>query len=208
MNKIRKEPPKKIKDKVLKEFNHLCAICCDMKPYEIHHIDGNPSNNDPLNLIPLCPNCHTKYMHDPTNKIEMGKIKLFRIYKDKTILSDKFHPLFIRMQFLDSINLQKSCMAELLKQVQELLDFIKVLNKGEFYKNKLKGLLKPPSSLPQIEAILIGDYDSKVSKSNDNKKDKEREKAYRDQLLAAKEEVEKLIVECLCYQSWEKNNVK
>lgn len=31
----------------------------DTKP-EIHHIDGNRNNNNPRNLIALCPNCHTR----------------------------------------------------------------------------------------------------------------------------------------------------
>ena len=30
-----------------------------VKP-EIHHIDGNNSNNSPRNLIALCPNCHAR----------------------------------------------------------------------------------------------------------------------------------------------------
>ena len=27
----------------------------------IHHIDGNPENNSPTNLEPLCPRCHKKH---------------------------------------------------------------------------------------------------------------------------------------------------
>ena len=56
MAKVRISIPTKISDKVLKEFNHRCAKCGTDNPH-LHHIDENPSNNDPLNLIPLCPCC-------------------------------------------------------------------------------------------------------------------------------------------------------
>ncbi|MFC2162996.1 HNH endonuclease [Candidatus Altiarchaeota archaeon] len=36
-----------------------CPICGKRTIMEIHHIDGNPSNNDDRNLIPLCPTCHS-----------------------------------------------------------------------------------------------------------------------------------------------------
>jgi hypothetical protein len=31
---------------------------------QIHHIDGNPGNNDQPNLVVLCPNCHSKVTGD------------------------------------------------------------------------------------------------------------------------------------------------
>jgi hypothetical protein len=42
-------------------FNHWkqeCAICGFDKIVSIHHIDENHENNNPTNLIPLCPNHH------------------------------------------------------------------------------------------------------------------------------------------------------
>lgn len=42
-----------------------CVVCGFDKIVAIHHIDENKKNNDPSNLIPLCPNhhemCHSKY---------------------------------------------------------------------------------------------------------------------------------------------------
>lgn len=35
-----------------------CAICGFDKIVAVHHIDENHDNNDPHNLIPLCPNHH------------------------------------------------------------------------------------------------------------------------------------------------------
>ncbi len=42
----------------LKHWEEQCAICSFSKVVAIHHIDLDHSNNDPKNLIPLCPNHH------------------------------------------------------------------------------------------------------------------------------------------------------
>jgi hypothetical protein len=42
----------------LRYWDHCCVICGFDKIVAIHHIDMNHSNNDPKNLIPLCPNHH------------------------------------------------------------------------------------------------------------------------------------------------------
>lgn len=42
----------------LRHWEHSCAICGFDKIVAIHHIDMQKSNNDPTNLIPLCPNHH------------------------------------------------------------------------------------------------------------------------------------------------------
>lgn len=39
-------------------WEHKCAICNFDKIVAVHHIDENHNNNDPKNLIPLCPNHH------------------------------------------------------------------------------------------------------------------------------------------------------
>lgn len=38
-----------------------CAICGESRIVEVHHIDHNRENDSPINLIPLCPNCHRLY---------------------------------------------------------------------------------------------------------------------------------------------------
>jgi len=48
-----------VKLEILAKCNNRCCVC--QTPFVvIHHIDGNPSNNDPNNLAPLCPNCHAQ----------------------------------------------------------------------------------------------------------------------------------------------------
>lgn len=49
------------------KYNHKCARCSWSEvntythkiPLEIEHIDGNSLNNSEINLILLCPNCHS-----------------------------------------------------------------------------------------------------------------------------------------------------
>jgi len=48
--------PKDVEDRLLVSCKHSCCIC-ERWGVEIHHIDGNPSNNQEDNLIPLCGHC-------------------------------------------------------------------------------------------------------------------------------------------------------
>jgi hypothetical protein len=42
----------------LEHWPHKCALCPWDKVIEVHHIDDDHDNNEPENLIPLCPNHH------------------------------------------------------------------------------------------------------------------------------------------------------
>lgn len=48
----RESIPKPIRENVLDEYSHSCAICGKDRPH-VHHIDENSSNNDPNNLLPV-----------------------------------------------------------------------------------------------------------------------------------------------------------
>lgn len=49
-------------------YNFKCQLCkASPSDFEVHHLDHNNKNNDPFNLIPLCPKCHLL--------IHSGKIK-------------------------------------------------------------------------------------------------------------------------------------
>jgi hypothetical protein len=39
-----------------------CLVCGEVKIVAVHHYDENHENNDPKNLVPLCPT-HHQYMH-------------------------------------------------------------------------------------------------------------------------------------------------
>lgn len=56
--------PAAIKNNLIKLRGNQCESCRLLKwdnsviPLELHHIDGNRTNNDEDNLKLLCPNCH------------------------------------------------------------------------------------------------------------------------------------------------------
>jgi len=50
-----------------------CIICNENKIVSVHHIDGNENNNDPKNLVPLCPTHHC-YLHSRYKNLIIDKI--------------------------------------------------------------------------------------------------------------------------------------
>lgn len=59
---------KKVHDSVLARDNYMCLRCYkDNGKMVVHHIDGNDTNNNPLNLITLCRKCHQN-LHNPRLK--------------------------------------------------------------------------------------------------------------------------------------------
>ncbi len=44
-----------------------CVVCGEENLVEVHHHDGKHENNDPKNLVPLCPThhqyCHSRYLY-------------------------------------------------------------------------------------------------------------------------------------------------
>ena len=54
----------------LNNHEKKCVVCGFDKVVAIHHIDENKKNNDPTNLIPLCPN-HHEMVHNNNWKQEV-----------------------------------------------------------------------------------------------------------------------------------------
>lgn len=54
--------PKHYKTIAKRAYGHLkCCVCGFDKIVDIHHADHNHNNDDPKNLVPLCPNHHRMY---------------------------------------------------------------------------------------------------------------------------------------------------
>ena len=194
MSKSRTSIPRAIKDSVLREFNHRCAICGKERP-QIHHIDENPSNNESINLIPLCPNCHLTDQHNPTMLIDSEKLKLFRQFKDPMILKPQFHPLFVRMQFLNPID--EGAGAESLTVLSnELIEFIEVLEMGGFYARRISELIKRYYT-GMYQAVIRGDGVGLVPEPAED------DEQYIEKLRDAYPKVAALIVELLRFQKWQ-----
>jgi hypothetical protein len=189
MSKVRLTIPKPIRDAVLKEFRHKCAICGRHSP-QVHHLDENPSNNDPLNLLPLCPNCHLQDIHDPTSPPDPLKLKLFRKFKDPLIFDPRFQPIFRRMACLRSVEWNKPTQAS---HAEELFKFIEVFQMGEFYRRQIAHLFHFPSAYYRRKLEDAGNPD--FSKTEDA--------AFTKAAIAHSiEQIEFLIIEMLRYQGW------
>ena len=46
------------RNRILRARGRTCQQCGDGGRLELHHVDGNPANDDPRNLRLLCPDCH------------------------------------------------------------------------------------------------------------------------------------------------------
>src|SRR5438270_9086934 len=58
---LRPSIPASVRREILIEANYRCAVPRCMSAIDVHHIDEDPSNNDPSNLIALCPTCHAAF---------------------------------------------------------------------------------------------------------------------------------------------------
>src|SRR5258708_10145894 len=191
MPKQRTSIPKAISSRVLREFRHGCAICGRDEP-QIHHIDKNPANNQVDNLLPLCPNCHLIDQHDPTAPSDPLKLKLFRRYRDPAILSSQFHPLYLRLRFL--LTLEETYeWTETLACTAELTAFVRALNMGDFYSGRIRDLL----AVPQLDPPS---FDASQAQRADF--EARRQSAFKDSLIQNREKATRLVIEMLRYQDW------
>ena len=134
-------------------------------------------------------------MSDPTKIIEPYKLQLFRKYKDPTLLKPEFHPLYLRFRFFNSLEVFND-FGDISDRLSELIDFINELEMGPFYAKKIHKITKE-SAVGLV--TLIGDS---ASEQRRFQAIKEHNEEYRQQLIAVREEVAKLIVELLRYQPW------
>jgi hypothetical protein len=64
-------------------FHKKKCVCCSEKfIVEVHHYDEDTENNDPRNLVPLCPT-HHQYVHSRFKKLYFPMIKEY-VQKFKT----------------------------------------------------------------------------------------------------------------------------
>ena len=72
---------KKLKEEIKKKYQYRCQQCFRhqdelKKTLNIHHIDYNPNNNNPNNLIPLCKVCHSQSNFKREDWIDYFKEKI------------------------------------------------------------------------------------------------------------------------------------
>ena len=47
--------------RTMRARGHTCQQCGGPPPLELHHLDGNPANDQPDNLSLLCHDCHAEH---------------------------------------------------------------------------------------------------------------------------------------------------
>lgn len=84
----KKKPRKPIKSKIRRQLTterKKCMWCRKAPTYEIHHIDGNRSNNSSRNLIGLCANCHRRATYGEITKEQLRKRLGIKAAKRKSV---------------------------------------------------------------------------------------------------------------------------
>lgn len=196
MAKKRTDIPRATQEAVLREYNHRCAICGADRPH-LHHIDEEPSNHDPFNLLPLCPNCHLNDQHNPTTYIELGILRLFRRHKDPSILSPQFFVLYRRLEHVFASTLPPTD-TEFQERNDELVAFVKELEKGEYFSKRIGKLLMLP--LPDM-ILFLGDSADEERRQKTHATAREN---YRRDFANVRGQVAVLIMELLRFQDWQR----
>lgn len=83
------------RNKCLNAKGEECTICESTRDIEVHHVDGNPVNNDLENLIPVCGNCH-KDIHNGELRSwyeKLGASSHFSLTESQNEEMAKFHGL-------------------------------------------------------------------------------------------------------------------
>jgi hypothetical protein len=190
----------KLRERILREFNYLCAVC-GRPCAQVHHIDHDPSNNAEMNLLPLCPNHHLIDAHSPTDQVPPLKMALFRKHRDPYIWLSQFAPLFKRMHFLLEPDSAAS-FNEVHRQARDLVAFVSSLKMGDYYSSKLNAVLDPKPPY-RVAAYDLSDTKNAAAQEQLDRVTDERFRAnYISRVAEQADELTALIIECLRFQEW------
>lgn len=68
-----------------KHHNRKCIVCDEVRILDVHHLDENRENNDPSNLIPLCPTHHRYWHSRHKNLIEQQVLDYIGDWKNNRV---------------------------------------------------------------------------------------------------------------------------
>ncbi len=87
---------RKIRREILKRDNYTCRACGirSEKYMEVHHINGDHTDNRPENLVTLCPMCHAVFHAGITGIQRRGTLITSRIPQIDIIKLARSHALF------------------------------------------------------------------------------------------------------------------
>ncbi|HUG00626.1 MAG TPA: HNH endonuclease signature motif containing protein [Longimicrobiales bacterium] len=181
----RSSVPKAARESAEKAFKGRCALC-EAEAQQIHHIDGDNANNDPLNLLPVCGTCHTR-QHGP-DAIEPDRLAFYREHRHPGILAPQFRPLFRRMRFLRAP--EGLMFWDMARQAQELQQLVEHHNMGSYYAPRV------------ARAVGGGPHILDVYNPPSERENLEEARRYRDRIEQERSGVYELILELIDYQPW------
>ena len=105
-----------------------CQQCNTKEKLQIHHLDGNPANNSPKNLMTLCSSCHMKWhwIHgkkswkrqsvckicgEPARKLDMCQkhYQRYRKYGDPCLTKKKHGSAYVLVRELPGVESGRAC---------------------------------------------------------------------------------------------------
>lgn len=203
--KTRRKIPKAVVDKVKQEFHHRCALC--RADYcEVHHIDEDPSNNDPDNLIPLCPNCHHGRVHGRGgHRIDAGALRRYRTIGNRFVATPAYDLLLRRTAYITSEQFHEMDWQQIDHAYQDLRSFVADLRFGKYFVEKLDRLMRPASPPNLVHATIIGPgHDVKAQREQQERKSRavleEHLAAYKRRLQEVVGEIADVLDEILMAQ--------
>ncbi len=98
MAKERKAVPAKRRALLQQEIDSRCPFCPsgDVGHFILHHIDEDPTNNDPRNLLMMCPTCHSKVTKGDISSCEVLGVKttILKFQQMQTVATPPNGPSF------------------------------------------------------------------------------------------------------------------
>ncbi len=78
----------KVRAELQREIESQCPFCdsIEVGQFQIHHIDENPANNQMINLLLLCPTCHSKITKGDISQVEVLTKKIEVLSREKKSL--------------------------------------------------------------------------------------------------------------------------
>lgn len=118
----------------------------------------------------------------------------YRRLREPVILAPQFHPLFVRLEFLRRVT-PTTPVKEIDRDVAELVQFVRTLNMGQFYGDKMEALLRRARCIYIPKSWRATDSECETALAAEERK-------YREKVAACHAEVWDLIMELCSFQGW------
>jgi hypothetical protein len=189
--------PKATRESVLNLFGHRCAIpSCHTPNPQLHHIDHDRENNEPENLIALCPTHHLLGQHGSHQEIKPERLRFYRIHRHPLILHRRFRPVFNRLTPLFAVS-AKSNSGQVRRDISELSRFVGSLEHGDYYAKSISRLTAYETFTASFSIPMGGTVPQWYVDGKNNEIPK-----YLAKVAENRERIVELVVEMLDFQEW------